>query len=59
MIKFGMRVTSQVALRCGQVFPGYDVAQLFGFRENKNEWADHKMLSARWMDGWMDLKLGL
>jgi hypothetical protein len=45
--RVGMWVTSQVALRCGQLFHGYDVAQLFGFPGNKNEWADHKVISVR------------
>jgi hypothetical protein len=54
-----MWVTSQVAFRCGQVFHSYDVAQLFGFRGNENELADHK-ISVRWMDGfkaWFVIRL--
>jgi hypothetical protein len=60
MVEFGLWVTSQVALRCGQVFHGYDVAQLFGFRANKNERQDHKVTSVGWTDGfnaWFVIRL--
>jgi len=54
VMELGLWVTSQVISRCAQVFHGYDVAQLFGSRGNRNEWQDDNITTVRWMDGWMD-----